>query len=351
MPLSEKERFKRRLKYKLLFIVGLLILLVAALLCALSLGASRLSVVDAAKIVLSPLFPSHAASPLDRQIVLSIRFPRVLAAICAGMALSCAGLLMQGIFQNPLVSPYTLGVSNGAAFGASVAIALRGHLLATFPRAADYAVPVSAFVFSTVSMLLVYTISKIKRHDTRTLILSGVAIGYLFSALVSSIRYFSNIRDLPELVFWTMGGLYGVSWNAVAIIASVGVFGIALEMRYAWDLNALASGEEEAVSFGVQYKKIKVIAFVLCAVMTASAVSFTGVIGFVGLVAPHLTRMIIGSDYRYAIPGSACMGALLLLVSDTLARMIISPSELPVGVVTSFIGVPFFLYLILRTRK
>lgn len=348
---SEKEKYKARLRFNLVFIAVLFILIALAFLFALSLGASKLNFIDAAKIILSSFFPDIETTAAGRQIIFSIRLPRACAAISAGMALSCAGLLMQGIFQNPLVSPYTLGVSNGAAFGASIAIVCLGRTFNAAPLLSSYAIPASAFFFSTLSMLLVYLISKIKRHDTRTLILSGVAIGYLFSALVSSIRYFSTMKDLPELVFWTMGKLSGISWNAVVIIAAAAVFGILIMMRYAWDLNALAAGEEAAVSLGVNYKKIKVIAFVLCTIMTALAVSFTGVIGFVGLVAPHLTRLLIGGDYRYTIPAAAFMGALLLLVSDTAARLVIAPAELPVGVITSFIGVPFFLYLILRKRR
>jgi iron complex transport system permease protein len=266
------------------------------------------------------------------------------------MALSSAGLLMQGVFRNPLVSPYTLGISNGAAFGASLAIVFRAKFLTLMPVLGHYTLPVSAFVFSCFAMGLVYLISRIKGHDSRTLILSGVAIGYLFSALVSSMRYFSNIRELPELIFWTMGALSGIPWNGIALIALVDLAGIILMMRYAWDLNALASGEESAMSLGVNHKRIRIIAFVLSTLMTAVTVAFTGVIGFVGLIAPHISRMLVGSDYRYAIPASALMGALLLLVSDTLARTIIAPTELPVGVITSFVGVPFFLYLIMRRR-
>jgi len=339
--LTEKEIFIKKGRLNIYIIVLFFVLTLAVLIAALSFGASNVNIIDVIK---------NNRPDLPAEILFSIRLPRAVAAICAGMALSCAGLLMQGIFQNPLVSPYTLGVSNGSAFGASIAIVSRPFIFKTMPQISGYSVPVFAFIFSSLSMLMVYFISRIKKHDTKVLILSGVAIGYLFSALVSAVRYFSSIRELPELVFWTMGGLSGISWNAVFIMGTVVITSIIFMMGFAWDLNALGTGEEIALSLGVNYKKIKVFSFVLSTLMTSSAVSFTGVIGFVGLIAPHLTKMIIGSDYRYLIPASAFMGALLLLISDTAARLIIAPAELPVGVITSFVGVPFFLYLILRSR-
>jgi len=349
LNMTEKEKYKKRNAFNYSVIILLLLLIVVSLIIAVSLGASGVSFIKALKIIFSG--GAVEGQGLAGRIVLSIRLPRAVAAICAGIALASAGLLMQGIFQNPLVSPYTLGVSNGAAFGASIAIVMRGAIAARYPAIAEYALPFFAFVFSSLSMLIVYLVSKVKKHDTKTLILAGVAIGYLFSALVSSVRYFSDVRELPELIFWTMGGLSGINWNAIIIIAVVVLIGIVFMLYFAWDLNALAAGEETAVSLGVNYKRIKVLAFVLSTLMTSAAVSFTGVIGFVGLIAPHIAKMIVGSDYRFSIPASAFMGALLLLVSDTIARLLIAPSEIPVGVITSFIGVPFFLYLILRNRK
>jgi iron complex transport system permease protein len=350
--LCEKEQFRKKAALNITVIIVLALLIILFFFTALSSGASSVNFADVARMLLSPFFPETEISALRKQVVFSIRLPRALAAIFAGMALSQAGLLMQGVFQNPLVSPYTLGVSNGAAFGASLAIVFRPRFLALAPfLPADYLIPVSAFTFSLLTMALVYMISKIRGHDTKTLILSGVAAGYLFSALVASTRYFSSMRELPELVFWTMGGLSGLPANGIILIGVTTILSMIIMLRYAWDLNALSAGEEPAVSLGVNYKKIKVTSFVLSTLMTSTAVAFTGVIGFVGLIAPHITRMIVGSDYRYAIPASAFMGALLLLVSDTAARVIIAPSELPVGVITSFIGVPFFLYLIIREGR
>ncbi|MDR2499688.1 MAG: iron ABC transporter permease [Treponema sp.] len=345
----EKSAYFRRRSWRCASIIALVILLVVTALASLTVGAARISAVMAARTVFGLGLPVEAEETL-RQVLFSIRLPRALAAICAGMSLSCAGLVMQGVFQNPLVSPYTLGVSNGAAFGASLAIIFRARFLSAPPLIGDYLLPASAFVFSLLTMFLVYAIARVRAESGRTLLLAGVAIGYLFSALVAAIRYFSNMRELPELVFWTMGGLSAVPKSGVLIIALINVLSISVMLLKAWDINALAAGPDQAVSLGVNYERLRVTLFILSTLMTAAAVSFTGVIGFVGLIAPHITRFIAGSDYRWAIPAAALTGALLLLASDTIARTLIAPSELPVGILTSFIGVPFFLYLILRRK-
>ncbi len=254
---------------------------------------------------------------------------------------------MQGIFQNPIVSPYTLGVSNGAAFGAALSIVMGAKL----SFLGNYRVPVFAFIFSVITMLMVYGVALVAKNSSKTLVLSGVAIGYLFSAMVSFIKYVSDSNELPEIVFWMMGGLAGIPWESIVLIAIVVIISVTIMMRFAWDLNVMSAGEELAISLGVNFNKIKNISIILSTLMTAVAVAFTGIIGFVGLIAPHISRIIIGSDYRYLIPASSLIGALLLLISDTIARNIIAPTELPVGIITSFIGVPFFLYLIIKQKR
>lgn len=339
---EKRKYYKRHVKN-----IGIIFALIAVLLIvsviSVSTGASSVNWKDAIKI----FFGLGNVSDSKKQIVLLIRLPRIAAAVMAGIALSCSGLLMQGVFRNPLVSPYTLGVSNGAAFGAAVAIVFLPNVIYR-----QYTIAFMAFLFSILTMMIVYTISRINRDNTKTLVLSGVAVGYLFSAMVSAMKYISDSRDLPELVFWTMGSLSGISWTAIMIIAIGVVVCTAFMMIYAWDLNAMTFGEETALSLGVNYKKVRTLSFIGSTLLTSVAVAFTGVIGFVGLIAPHITKMIIGTDdYRYSIPISALMGGVLLLVSDTIARNIIAPTELPVGIITSFIGVPFFLYLIGHKRR
>jgi len=340
----EKERFKKRKIKNITLIFSMFIILIVISFISISVGASSVNVSD----VLNIIFKKEVTD-MQRQVVLLIRLPRVLAGILSGMALASAGLLMQGVFQNPLVSPYTLGISNGAAFGAALAIIFGSRF--SFISLGQYLIPVSAFTFSIITMILVYYVAKLAKDNTKTLVLSGVAVGYLFSALVSSLKYISDVRELPELVFWTMGGLSGIPWVAIMIMLVTVTISLIIMMKYAWDLNVMAFGEETALSLGVNYKKTRNIALVICTLLTAVAVSFTGVIGFIGLISPHVIKMIIGTDHRYSIPASALFGGILLLTADTIARNIIAPTELPVGIITSFIGVPFFIYLICTKKR
>ncbi|WP_303863081.1 iron ABC transporter permease, partial [Alkalibaculum bacchi] len=246
-------------------------------------------------------------------------------------------------------SPYTLGVSNGAALGASIAIVFSSILGAA--AYSPYIIPIFAFAFATITMLLVFGISKISRNATWTLLLGGVAIGYLMSSLTSLIKYMADTVKLPELVFWSLGSLTGLPWEAIFIMLGMAVISNVFMLYYALDLNAMPLGEETAVSLGINYKKMRQLSFIFATLMTAVSVAFTGVIGFVGLVAPHLSRMIIGNDFRLQVWTSGIIGGLLLLISDTVARTIIAPTELPVGIITSVLGVPFFLFLIVKRGR
>ncbi|MBC3887871.1 iron chelate uptake ABC transporter family permease subunit [Acetobacterium paludosum] len=333
---------------KILFILLLALALVMTAIVSITLGAASVDLKTVIQVIGDLFVHNDAITDIQRDIVFSIRLPRIITAILVGMALSNAGLLMQGIFQNPLVSPYTLGVSNGASFGASLAIVFSSAF--AFLNFGEFLLPIFAFAFAVLTMMMVYGIAKVASNSSSTLILAGVAIGYLFSALVSLIKYVSDMKDLPELVFWMMGSLSGVPTVGIVIMTVSITVSIILMMWFAWDLNIMSAGEETAVSLGVNYKKVKMMSFGISTLLTAVAVSFTGVIGFVGLVAPHITKMLIGNDYRYSVPAASLVGALLLLIADTIGRNIISPTILPVGIVTSMIGVPFFLYLIVRKR-
>ena len=347
--IPELVEFRRRSGKKLRVLCILGLLLIALIVISAGTGASSVRLDVVANVLKDVLTGSQNASKVQHSIVMRTRLPRIFAAVFAGGSLSLAGLLMQGIFRNPLVSPYTLGVSNGASFGACLAIVL-GYFV-TELAFSTWLVPGFAFAFSVLTMVLVYGISRIAGQSTRTLILTGSAISYLFSALVSGIKYSVDIMALPELVFWQMGSLTGLDWKVVAILMGALIFSVIIAMIKAWDLNVMALGKEDASALGVNYRQMQVITFVLATLLTATSVSFTGVIGFVGLVAPHITRMLLGNDYRYDVPASVLLGSILLLLSDTVARIIIAPTELPVGIVTSLIGVPFFLYLVVRRRR
>lgn len=344
----ELEEFRRKAGRKRLQIGLLFVILIGLIVISAAIGASSVRLDIVVKVLRDKITGSEYASAVQHSIVLRTRLPRIFAAVFVGGALSLAGLLMQGIFRNPLVSPYTLGVSNGAAFGASLAIVL-GYFTPKLAFA-TWLVPSCAFVFSILTMLMVYGISKVAGQSTRTLILTGSAVSYLFSAMVSGLKYAVDISALPELVFWQMGSLTGLDWKTVGILLLALTISAAISIVKAWDLNVMALGKDEASALGVNYRRMQILTFTLATLLTATAVSFTGVIGFVGLVAPHITRMIFGNDYRYNIPASVFLGSALLLLSDTIARTILAPTELPVGIVTSIIGVPFFLYLVVRRR-
>lgn len=345
--IEKKQSYEKKIYKNVLVLIGLSILLVVAAIVSISIGASSVNAYKVLEVITSLFNSDYVVSNIDKIVVLNIRLPRVFIAIFSGIALSNAGLLMQAVFQNQLVSPYTLGISNGAAFGAAISIVMGAQL----SFLGNFKIPVFAFIFSIITMIMVYGVALASKNSSKTLVLSGVAIGYLFSAMVSFIKYVSDSDELPEIVFWMMGGLSGIAWKSIFIIAVVSIISITIMTKYAWDLNVMAAGKESAISLGINFNKIKNISIVLSTLMTAVVVAFTGIIGFVGLIAPHISRMIIGSDYRYLIPTSSLIGALLLLVSDTVARNIIAPTELPVGIVTSFIGVPFFLYLIIKQKR
>lgn len=310
-------------------------------------GASSLTVGDAFKAIIGRVIPLRGVTRFAHVVVWQLRLPRITMAVVSGLSLGIAGAVMQGILRNPLVSPYTLGISFGAAFGAAVAIVLG----LSFAGAGRYVIVSNAFVFSVATMVLVYGISRLKGTSASTLILAGVAIAYLFQARLSALRYVSDNERLRELTFWLMGGLYSVTFRTVLMLSPLVAVMALLSFRFAWDLNAMGSGEEVAKSLGINVERVRLVGLILASVMTASVISFTGIIGFIGLVAPHICRMVIGTDHRYLIPCSGFAGAFLLVVADTLARTIASPLEIPVGIMTSFIGIPFFLYLLIRQRR
>jgi iron complex transport system permease protein len=276
---------------------------------------------------------------------MNIRLPRVLLAAVVGAGLSIAGVAMQGVFRNPMASPSVLGISSGAAFGASLAIVLGFSFVG-----GAWAIPAMAFVFCIATMFLVYGISRTGGIvPVETLLLAGIAVGALFSALVSFMQFIAG-EQLSSVVFWLMGGLSSATWGQLVLVTpliAIGSFAIAW---FAKDLNLMTIGEEHASSLGVDTQKVILYLTIATSVVVAAAVSVSGVIGFVGLIIPHIIRMMVGPDHRILVPASILAGAAFLVLTDTFARTILAPSELPVGIVTAVLGAPFFLYL-LRRRK
>ncbi|AGB01902.1 FecCD family ABC transporter permease [Methanoregula formicica] len=290
-------------------------------------------------------------NPQAELIVVGFRLPRIFLAILTGISLAGAGAVMQGLLRNPLVSPFTLGLSSAASFGAALAIVIGpGVLVSYFLLSYDMWIVVFAFVFGWLSMLLVYWISQSRGTTQSTLILAGVVIGYLFTAGVMALKYLTNNEKLRELMVWLMGGMWGASWNAVLLLIPLVIVCFFLLERRAWDLNALSAGDDVAKNLGINVERLRLSGLMISTFAASCCLAFTGIIGFVGLMGPHICRMIIGSDHRYLIPCAGLMGAAILLLSDTVARTIMSPVEIPVGIIMYAIGGVFFLFLIMRGK-
>jgi iron complex transport system permease protein len=256
---------------------------------------------------------------------------------------------MQGVLRNPLVSPYILGISSAAGFGAALAIGLGIGVVTQYSA---YVVVANAFIFSIIAMLMVYGIARMRGITPESVILAGVAVGYLFSALLSLIQFVAPEHEaVRAVVYWLLGGLSSASWESILMILPIVLVTTIFMIKKSWDINVMSLGEEVATSIGVNSRQVLVVCMALGTLATASIISFTGVIGFICLVSPHIARMIIGSDHRFLLPCSLLMGALLLLCSDTLARLVLMPAEVPVGIITSLMGVPFLLYLLLSKRR
>ncbi|NNG66463.1 iron ABC transporter permease [Caldanaerobacter subterraneus] len=339
---------------KLTTIALLSFLLFAVMLVSTAVGAASINTADVVKVIINKAFglSYHYKNQLAEPIVLQLRLPRILLAVITGVALAGAGAVMQAILHNPLVSPYTLGMSGAASLGAAIGIVLGRSVPGSyFKIAGHYIVALNAFLFGFLTIFLVIGLARIKGTSPETLILAGVALGYIFSAGVSALKYFSKEEALKDLVVWLMGGMWGASWKIIALLAPLVFISLALLFAFAWDMNVLMAGEEVAKSLGINVKRLQFITLTIATLAASASVAFTGVIGFIGLVAPHVARRMVGNDNRFLIPCAALMGALMLLLSDTLARTIIAPVELPVGIITGLVGGPYFLYMLLRKKS
>ncbi|MBU0969702.1 MAG: iron ABC transporter permease [Proteobacteria bacterium] len=325
-------------------LAGLLFLaLVATAILSIQCGSYRVSFAMVVKIISSHLFqmPELSAIPaLNHTIIWGIRLPRILLTGLAGIALAVSGVVFQGCFRNPLVEPYVLGISSGAAFGAALGIVFPAFFLS---------VQVLAFGFGTLAVSIAWAMARV-RGDTPvvTLVLSGIITGSIFTALVGILKYLAQDTALREIVFWLMGGFYYAGWQDVQILSCVVMGGSTLVWVSGWKLNVLAMGEEEAKSLGINPGKTQLLLIGIATLMTAAAVSSAGIIAWVGLMIPHAARMITGPDHRRVIPVSAMLGSIYLIVCDTLARTI-TTDEIPIGIITSLVGAPYLFFLI-RSR-
>jgi iron complex transport system permease protein len=282
--------------------------------------------------------------PTTVTIVQQLRLPRAVQAALVGGALATSGATFQALLRNPLAEPYILGVSGGAAVGAVVAVVFGWALTAV------WAIPVAAFAGALLAIVLVLRIAATVGHalDTRILLLSGVVVGAFFNACILLVLTFADVESFRSAIFWMMGSLAGSSWSGAALFSLYLIPGLLLLLFLARPLNLLALGEETAAYLGTSVERTKLIAYGTASLLAAAAVASSGVIGFVGLIVPHTIRFLWGSDYRFLLPASALLGAAFLVLADALARVAAAPTELPVGVVTAFVGVPFFVWLLRR---
>jgi iron complex transport system permease protein len=290
-------------------------------------------------------------------IIWQIRLPRIITAIIAGAGLSVAGCVMQNNLKNPLASPDTLGVSAGAAFGANLAIIVlgAGTVMNTAGDAVainnPYLVTICAFICSMGAAMIILALGKIRGFTPEAIVLAGVALGSLFMAGTTLIQYFAPDIKIAAAIFWTFGDLGRISWHEAFIIIAIVFLSAIYFISKRWDYNAMDNGEETAKSLGVRTERTRFLGMLISSLITAVTVSFVGMIGFIGLISPHMMRRVVGTDHRFLIPASILAGAVVLLISDTLARTVIKPVVLPVGAITSLLGAPLFIYLLMKGMK
>ena len=336
-------------KKKVVVIAVGLVLVFILFILAISVGAIAIPPVE----VLQTLIGTGTSEKWDR-IIWNIRLPQALAAIIAGVGLAVAGVAMQSILRNPLASPFTLGISSAGAFGAAVSIILlgTGRVQSTVANPISisnpYLTTAVAFLFCMLATGVILLISHLRGASPEVMILTGVALSSLFSAGVMFLQYFSTDAQLAAVVYWTFGDVGRATWDTLPFMALIVALATLYFLFNRWNYNAIDAGDETAQGLGVDVTHIRLVGMTVAALVSAVIVALLGVIGFVGLVCPHIMRRLVGDDQRYLIPGSAVAGAILLLASDTVARIIVAPYILPVAVLTAFMGAPVFIYLLFR---
>ncbi len=332
---------------RLLVVLGFLCALLGLFLTDLAIGSSGLSL----RQVIDAIFWPDKCNTIVRAIVWDYRLPWSLMAVVVGFSLGIAGAVMQTILNNPLASPYTLGVSAGAGFGAALVYAL-GFSIIKLPSALEiYVVPLNAFIFALLTCMLIIGIGKVRGFTYETLILAGIAVSFLFHSLLSLMEYFASEEALQAIVFWLFGSLLKASMLKVGVVSAIMIMSVIILMRYCWEITILRLGDEKAQALGVSAGRIRLIALIVVSILTAVAVCFVGIIAFVGLVAPHIARFLVGDDARFLLPASGLAGACILSAAAIACKSIIPGSIIPIGIVTSFVGVPFFLYLVMRGKR
>ena len=341
---DEVEDYGRYVWRKWLFIVFCIAVAFVVGGFSLTVGPYDIGFIQSYQIVWNHLIGDISDTTLDF-VVMEYRMPRILIGLIAGAGLAVGGAVMQSALRNPLADSYTTGVSSGAGFGAALAI-----VMGTTFAVGEYAIVVNAFVFSMLPTLVIIAVSRMRSASQTTMIMAGIAIMYIFNAMTTVIKLMADPEDLASLYRWQVGSLASAGWEEIPLMIVVVLVGCIALQLISKELNALSTGDESAKAMGVDADRLRILCLVIVAVITASVVSFTGLIGFVGLVAPHMVRLVIGPNNRYLIPASAIFGAALLTVADLVGRTILSPTVIQVGVITAFLGGPLFLWLIIRRK-
>jgi iron complex transport system permease protein len=345
---SMKAEYRSYIAKKVLFIMASTIAIFLSMGFAVSAGKFDIGFIESYEILLHHLMGDVQADPMRDYIVWELRLPRAIMGAFVGAGLSAGGAAMQSMMKNPLADPYTTGVASGASLGAATSIIMG---ICVIPSLSGHsATVINSFVFSIIPTSMIVLISKYRRTTPTMIILSGIAVMYIFSATTSMMMLIADPEDLAEVYIWNVGTLGKATWENVPVVAAIVSVGVLLLGVAARDLNVLTAGDRSAVGLGVNVNIVRLICLVTISMVTAAVVSFTGTIGFVGLIAPHIVRMFLGSDNRYLIPASVAFGAAFLISVDCLAKEA-GPTGLPVGVITALVGGPLFLFLLLKVRR
>jgi len=340
--------FNRDFNRERVFVIILSLLLLLLFVLSLALGTISLSLTDIVHILL-PFYPGHL-NPIIAKIIIDIRLPRILMAMVVGASLGIAGSKLQTILRNPLASPYTIGIASASAFGAALAIVLGAGIIGWYGTyfiiLNPYAIAINAFTFAVIGTIFIALMAFRKGASPTTIILSGIATTFMFSAATSLLQYFGTSEQVTALVFWMFGDLGKANWIEVEITTISLLITFTIVLLLTPRLDALVLGDEVAETLGIRVKLCRIVMLLLASLLTAVPVAFVGTIGFIGLLAPHISRFLVGPIHRHLIPISALVGAELLLAADTASRLVLSPLILPVGILTAFMGVPLFLYLL-----
>lgn len=342
--LPQLEHYSRLVRRRILIVAALAVAMLVAFAADLVTGPSSLSPLDA----ISGLFAPDSLSGPMRVIIWDVRLPQALLAILVGAALSLAGTEMQTVLNNPLASPFTLGVSSAASLGAALAIVLG---IGVPGLSMSWIVSVNAFVFAFGSVLLLQALSRLRGAGPETLVLIGIALVFTCNALVALIQFIASQEALQQLVFWSMGSLSRGNWDKLGVLALVLLVVTPLTLMASWQMTALRLGEDRAMSFGVNVGRLRFLSLLRVSLLAATSVAFVGTIGFIGLVGPHIARLLVGEDHRFLLPASMIAGALVLSLSSVASKLLVPGAVMPVGIVTALVGVPFFVVLIFMRRE